>query len=71
MKHLDSSLEPEVGDIIEIIHSGEIMESDPVRLRDVYSIRIITKQEEEKWDLIPMVMVDGKLYLDIGIESSV
>lgn len=71
MKHLDSSLEPEVGNIIEIIHSGEIMESDPARLQDVYSIRVITEQEEEKWDLIPMVMVDGKLYLDTGIESSV
>lgn len=71
MKHLDSSLEPEMGDIIEIIHSGEIMESDPARLQDVYSIRIITEQEEEKWDLIPMVMVDGKLYLDTGMESSV
>ena len=71
MKHLDSSLEPEVGDIIEIIHSGEIMESDPARLQDVYSIRVIAEQEEEKWDLIPMVMVDGKLYLDTGIESSV
>lgn len=49
IKHLDSSLEPEVGDIIEIIHSGEIMESDPARLQDVYSIRVIIEQEEEKW----------------------
>ena len=71
MKYLDSSLEPEVGDIIEIIHSGEIMESNPARLQDVYSIRVITEQEEEKWDLIPMVMVDGRLYLDTGMESSV
>lgn len=71
IEHLDSSLEPEVGDIIEIIHSGEIMESDPARLQDVYSIRVITEQEEEKWDLIPMVMVDGRLYLDTGMESSV
>ena len=71
IKHLDVSLEPEVGDFIEIIHSGEIMESDPARLQDVFSIRVITEQEEEKWDLIPMVMVDGKLYLDTGMESSV
>ena len=68
---LDPSLEPEVGDIIEIIHSGEIMESDPARLQDVYSIRIVNEEEQEQWAMIPMVMVDGKLYLDTGMESSV
>lgn len=71
MEHLDSSLEPEVGDIIEIIHSGEIMESDPARLQDVYSISVAKEEEQEQWDLVPMVMVDGKLYLDTGMESSV
>ena len=71
IEHLDSSLEPEVGDIIEIIHSGEIMESDPARLQNVYSIRVAKEEEQEQWDLIPMVMVDGKLYLDTGMESSV
>lgn len=71
MEHLDPSLEPEVGDIIEIIHSGEIMESDPARLQDVYSIRVVKEEAQEQWDLIPMVMVDGKLYLDTGMESSV
>ena len=71
MEHLDPSLEPEVGDIIEIIHSGEIMESDPARLQDVYSIRVAKEEEQAQWDLIPMVMVDGNLYLDTGMESSV
>ena len=71
MEHLDPSLEPEVGDIIEIVHSGEIMESDPARLQDVYSIHVAKEEEQEQWDLIPMVMVDGKLYLDTGMESSV
>ena len=71
IEHLDLSLEPEVGDIIEIIHSGEIMESDPARLQDVYSIRVVKEEAQEQWDLIPMVMVDGKLYLDTGMESSV
>ena len=71
IEHLDSSLEPEVGDIIEIIHSGEIMESDPARLQDVYSIRVVNEEEQEQWAMIPMVMVDGKLYLDTGMESSV
>ena len=71
MEHLDPSLEPEVGDIIEIIHSGEIMESDPARLQDVYSIRVAKEEEQEQWAMIPMVMIDGKLYLDTGMESSV
>ena len=44
MKHLDSSLEPQIGDIIEIIHSGEILETYPARLQDVYSIRVIKEQ---------------------------
>lgn len=34
-------------------------------------IRVATETEDEQWDLIPMVMVDGKLYLDTGVESSV
>ena len=71
IEHLDPSLEPELGDIIEIIHSGEIMESDPARLQDVYSIRVFNEEEQEQWAMIPMVMVDGKLYLDTGMESSV
>ena len=71
MEHLDPSLEPEVGDVIEIIHSGEIMESDPARLQDVYSIRVAVEEEQEQWAMIPMVMIDGKLYLDTGMESSV
>lgn len=71
IEHLDPSLEPKVGDIIEIIHSGEIMESDPARLQDVYSIRVVNEEEQEQWAMIPMVMVDGKLYLDTGMESSV
>ena len=71
MEHLDPSLEPEVGDIIEIIHSGEIMESNSARLQDVYSIRVAVEEEQEQWAMIPMVMIDGKLYLDTGMESSV
>ena len=69
IEHLDSSIEPEIGDIVEITHSGEIMESYPAELQDVYSIRII--EDAEQWDLIPMVMVNGELYLDTGHESDV
>ena len=37
---MESSPEPQVGDIIEIEYSGEIMETYPARLGEVYSIRI-------------------------------
>ena len=68
MKNMDPSLEPEVGDLIQISYSGEILETYPGRLREVYSIRVIA--EAQHWDRIPMVMVDGELYLDTGFESN-
>lgn len=45
IKHLDSSLEPQIGDVIEIIHSGEILETYPARLQDVYCIRVFNKKK--------------------------
>ncbi len=42
---LNSSLEPEVGDMIEIVHSGEMLETYPARLQDVYDIEVITEAE--------------------------
>lgn len=69
MKNLDSSLEPELGDIIEINYNGEIAESYPAHITEVYSIKVV--KEAEKWDLIPMVMVNGEIYLDTGHESTV
>ena len=69
--HLDASLEPEVGDIIEIFYRGEILETYPASLQDISSIRIVSETKEGQWDLVPMVMVDGKIYLDTGKESSV
>ena len=41
MKNMDPALEPQVGDIIEISYSGEILETYPARLKEVYSIRVI------------------------------
>lgn len=72
MRHLDPSLEPEVGDIIEITYNGEIAESYPAQITEVYSIKVVKEalEETEQWDLIPMVMVNGELYLDTGHESS-
>lgn len=69
MKNMDPSLAPEIGDTIEISYNGEILESYPARLSGVYSIKVI--EEAQHWDLIPMVMVDGELYLDTGYESTI
>ena len=63
------SPEPEIGNVIEIEYSGEILESYPAQIADVYGIKLI--REAETWDLIPMVMVNGTLYLDIGHESTI
>ena len=63
------SPEPEIGDVIEIEYSGEILETYPAQIADVYGIKII--KEAETWDLIPMVMVNGTLYLDTGHESKI
>lgn len=41
MEIMSPSPEPQVGDIIEISYNGEILETCPARLGDVYSIRII------------------------------
>lgn len=44
-KNLDSSLEPEVGDVIEIRYDGMIMEIYPARLHEVYSIKVVKEAE--------------------------
>lgn len=63
------SPEPEIGNVIEIEYSGKILESYPAQIADVYGIKLI--REAETWDLIPMVMVNGTLYLDTGHESTI
>ena len=63
------SPETEIGNVIEIEYSGEILESYPAQIADVYGIKLI--REAETWDLIPMVMVNGTLYLDTGHESTI
>ena len=69
IRNAHPSPEPEIGDVIEIEYSGEILETYPARIVDVYGIKII--KEAETWDLIPMVMVNGTLYLDTGHESKI
>ena len=69
IRNAHPSPEPEIGDVIEIEYSGEILETYPARIADVYGIKVI--KEAETWDLIPMVMVNGTLYLDTGHESKI
>lgn len=40
MKNMDPALEPQVGDTIEIVCSGEILETYPARLSKVYGINV-------------------------------
>ena len=67
IRNAHPSPEAEIGDVIEIEYSGEILETYPARITEVFSIRVV--KEAETWALIPMVMVNGTLYLDTGYES--
>ena len=53
IRNAHPSPEPEIGDVIEIEYSGEILETYPARIADVYGIKVI--KQTETWDLIPMV----------------
>lgn len=68
----EKSLELQVGDLIEIDYNGEIMESYPAQLGEIYKITVIEQAEADTmWDKIPMLRVNGKLYYDTGKESMV
>lgn len=69
IRNAHPSPEPEIGDVIEIEYSGEILETYPAQIADVYGIKVI--KDAKTWDLIPMVMVNGTLYLDTGHESTI
>lgn len=60
----------QTGDTVEITYNGEILESYPAQLGEVYEITLL-EQANVMWDRIPMVRVNGKLYYDTGRESTV
>ena len=62
MKNLDSSLEPEVGDVIEITYDGVILEVYPARLHEVYNVRVV--KEAENTDGAPLAPADPDLDLE-------
>lgn len=67
----EENLELQIGDLVEISYNGEIMESYPAQLGEVYKITVIEQTGADvMWDRIPMVKVNGKLYYDTGREST-
>lgn len=47
IRNAHPSQEPEIGDVIEIEYSGEILETYPVRIADVYSIKVVAEKESQ------------------------
>lgn len=65
-------LELQTCDLVEIIYNGEILESYPAQLGEIYKITLLEQEEADAmWDRIPMVRVNSKLYYDTGRESTV
>jgi len=81
VENKDSYLDVVVGDEIVFYYDGMAMETDPLRVSKVYAItlktpaaRTVNESSEETivgGDIIPMVMVNGELYMDTGHESTV
>ena len=62
----------QTGDTVEIVYNGDILESYPAQLGEVYKITLLEQTEADAmWDRIPMVRINGKLYYDTGRESTV
>ncbi len=69
--HNKEGMELEAGDKIEIEYDGNLMETYPAQIGEVYSIVIVEKAKNDtRHDKIPAVMVNGKLYCDTGKEST-
>lgn len=60
------------GETIRVVYNGEVAETAPAQLGTVFAIYLLGEDGAvmEISDRIPMVMVDGTLYLDTGKEST-
>ena len=78
----DSLVTFNIGDEIRIYYDGIIADSYPAQINKVYAIDIIKSSNQDKenkkgddysmqWDLVPMVRLNNKLYLDTGYEALV
>lgn len=47
IRNAHPSQEPEIGDVIEIEYSGEILETYPARIADVYSIKVVAEKDSQ------------------------
>ena len=45
IRNVHPSPEPEIGDVIEIEYAGEILETYPAQIADVYGIKVIEKNK--------------------------
>ncbi|MGN0402520.1 MAG: hypothetical protein ACI4HQ_09735 [Acetatifactor sp.] len=50
LKNMAASPEPQVGDLIEITYSGEILETYPARLSKIYGIRVLENSGTDSLD---------------------
>ena len=67
------SPEPVIGDVLEVSFAGDVLETWPMQLTEVLSVRVIrgsAPQDGPAYDRIPCVMVDGNLFLDTGRDAS-
>ena len=49
IRNVHPSPEPEIGDVIEIEYAGEILETYPAQIADVYGIKVIEKNKDCKY----------------------
>lgn len=67
---MDASREPVAGDTVEITYNGDILETYPAQLGEVFKITLNDDDDtSQQADIRRMVMADGVLYLDTGLVS--
>lgn len=76
VKLKDSMTHINIGDEVSIYYDGTVAESYPAQINTVYAIILTepatsTDDDAIRTDLIPMLMVDGKLHYDTGKESDI
>lgn len=69
VEHMKSSPEPQPGDILAVRYNGDIMETDPARLGEVYSIWVIQQANEtEKYYL--NIQTNGVTLIETSIPGA-
>jgi len=72
LSECSSSPEPEIGDVIEIEYSGEILETYPARIADVYGIKVIKETITISCTKIGLIVNAGLLIsINLGCDFSI